>query len=126
LGKLADQKYGEKEILIISLIITLLSTVAIALTASHSFWYWAALLFASRVGIAGVEVMKDTHFYRHISSNDVDVISFFRTSMPVASILVAALATGMLAFLPLVSVFYLTAIVLSLTLFTSFFIVDSK
>lgn len=126
LGKLADKKYGEKEILIISLIITLLSTIAIAVTGTTSFWVWALLLFLSRVGIAGVEVMKDTHFYRHISSDDVDVISFFRTSMPVASIAVAALATGMLAFLPLSSVFYLTAVVLGIALITSFFLVDSK
>lgn len=126
LGKIADKKYGEKEILIISLVIALISTLAIALAETHSFWWWAILLFISRVGIAGVEVMKDTHFYRHISSDDVDVISFFRTSVPLANILVAALATGMLAFLPLVSVFYLTVVVLAGALITSFFIIDSQ
>lgn len=126
LGKLADIKYGEKEILIISFIITLLSTLVIAATESTSFWWWAGILFVSRIGIAGVEVMKDTHFYRHITADEVDIISFFRTSLPVANIVVAAIATGMLAFLPLVSVFYLTAFVLALALITSFFVVDSK
>ncbi len=126
LGKLADIKYGEKEILVLSFIITLISVIVIALTETGSFWWWAGLLFVSRIGIAGVEIMKDTHFYRHISADEVDVISFFRTSLPVANIVVAALATGMLAFLPLVSVFYLTALVLFGALITSFFLVDSK
>lgn len=126
LGKLADIKYGEKEILVVSFLITLISVIVIALTETGSFWGWAGLLFISRIGIAGVEVMKETHFYRHISADEVDVISFFRTSVPVANIVVAALATGMLAFLPLVSVFYLTALVLFGALVTSFFLVDSK
>ncbi len=126
LGRLADIKYGEKEILIISLVITLLSTLVIAFTESSSFWWWALILFISRIGIAGVEVMKDTHFYRHISADDVDVISFFRTSIPVANIVVAAFATGMLAFLPLESIFFLTALVLGGALITSFFLIDSQ
>lgn len=126
LGKLADVKYGEKEILIISLAIAIMSTVIIALLHTSSFWWWAIILFASRVGIAGMEVMKDTHFYRHISVKDVDVISFFRTSLPVANIVVTALATGMLTFLPLYSIFYLTALVLGFALVAAFFLQDSK
>lgn len=126
LGKLADTKYGEKEILILSLAIALVSTIIIATTENHSFIWWATILLISRVGIAGLEVMKDTHFYRHVSADEVDIISFFRTSLPIANILVAALATGLLAFLPLESVFYLTALVLGVAFVTSFFLVDSK
>lgn len=126
LGRLADKKYGEKEILIISLIIAVLTTLLIAKLNTTSFLIWAGVLFVSRIGIAGLEVMKDTYFYRHIGPEDVDVISFFRTSLPFANIVVAALATGMLAFLPLGSVFYLTALVLFGALIMSFTLVDSR
>lgn len=126
LGKMADKKYGEKEILIISLLIATGSMLIMASTTQTSFFWWAGILFISRIGIAGLEVMKDTYFYRHIGPEDIDVISFFRTSLPVANILVAGLATGMLAFLPLASVFYLTALILTLALINTFFLVDSK
>lgn len=126
LGKIADKKYGEKEILIIALLIATVSMLCIASTNQTSFLWWACVLFISRIGIAGLEVMKDTYFYRHIGPEDVDVISFFRTSLPAANILVAGLATGMLAFLPISSIFYLTALVLALALINVFFLVDSQ
>lgn len=126
LGRLADKKYGEKEILIISLLIAIASTFTMAFIGTTSYFWWALILFVSRIGIAGLEVMKDTYFYRHIDAEQVDVISFFRTSLPVANIVVAALATGMLTFLPLESVFYLASLVLTGALFIAFRMVDSQ
>ena len=127
LGWLADTRYGEKEILLISLIIVTLSTLVIAATpVGHSYWWWALILFVSRIGIAGAEVMKDTHFYRHISADEVDIISFFRTSLPIANIVAAAAGTLLLAFWPLVSVFYLTAAMLAGALIISSTLRDSQ
>jgi MFS family permease len=126
LGRLADQKYGEKEMLLVALILTTITLIVIALAPANSFLFWTSILFLSRVGIAGVEVLKDTHFYRHIEAKDVDMIAFFRTSLPMANIAVAALATGMLAFLPLASIFWLTAAVFILVFMSTLYLVDSK
>lgn len=126
LGRLADRSLGEKEIIIVSLVIALIATLLMAITSEKNFLLWTSILFLSRIGIAGLEVMKDTYFYRQVTANDVDVIAFFRTSLPVANICVAAAATSMLAFLPLTSVFYLAAGVLCFALVVASRLVDSR
>jgi hypothetical protein len=84
------------------------------------------VLFVSRIGIAGLEVLKDTYFYRQIGADDVDIIAFFRTAMPLASIVATALSSAMLAFMPLSSVFWLAALVLFLAFISTIFLKDSR
>jgi MFS family permease len=126
LGYLADKRYGEKEMLLVSLALATLSTVVVALLSSESLVWWMVVLFVSRIGIAGLEVLKDTYFYRQIGADDVDIIAFFRTAMPLASIVATALSSAMLAFMPLSSVFWLAALVLFLAFISTIFLKDSR
>jgi MFS family permease len=108
-GRLADMRWGEKEMLLGALAIMILTTGATALTQTTSFIWWAGMLCLSRVGAATLEVLRDSYFYKHIDGDDGDLIAFFRTSRPVGNILAALLAAGTLLFFSLGSVFWLSA-----------------
>lgn len=125
LGVLADRRYGEKEFLIVSLGLSAVATLAIGLFASSSLFFWGALLFLSRVGAAGIEVLRDAYFYKQVDARDDDLIAFFRTARPAANIVGAALAVPMLWLFPLQSVFFLATIVIVSALFSTLSINDT-
>jgi MFS family permease len=110
LGRLADKDWGEKEMLIVSLLVMGVSSGLVAFVDSSSVWAWSAALFATRVGVAAVEVLRDSYFYKRIDGSDVDVIAFFRTSRPAANIAAAAVCGVALFFLPVQAVFGLVAL----------------
>ncbi len=84
LGVLADNKYGEKEMLIIGLAIMAIFMMVIYYTNSNSFIFWLFLLMSVHVGAAFVESMSDTYFYKKIDSDDIAIGNFFRSSRPLA------------------------------------------
>lgn len=63
LGKIADRKYGEKEMMIVSYIILALSVFTFASIEKHTFFSAAVILFISRIGACTLEVMNDTYFF---------------------------------------------------------------
>lgn len=97
-GKLADTRYGEKEMLTIGFIIIALSTLVIFFTNSTSVIFWAALLFGTRIGAAMVEVMCDTYFFKKVSNRDANLIGFYRISRPFSYIIGPLLAMTILYF----------------------------
>jgi predicted MFS family arabinose efflux permease len=125
LGVLADRRFGEKEFLIISLGLSFMITVAVGLFASTNLFFWAVLLFLSRVGAAGIEVLRDAYFYKQIDGGDDDLIAFFRTARPAANVIGALLAIPLLAVFPLQSVFFLASSVLFISLYSSFSLEDT-
>ena len=86
LGRIADKKYGEKEILVLGFLIMGLSTAAMSFFSTDSFIFWAALLFITRVGASMVEIMCDTYLFKKIDESDVNVISLYRSMLPVGYI----------------------------------------
>jgi len=125
LGVLADRRFGEKEFLIMSLGLSFAVTIAVGLFSSTSLFFWAVLLFLSRVGAAGIEVLRDAYFYKQIDGGDDDLIAFFRTSRPAANVIGALLAIPLLAIFPLQSVFFLASGVLLISLFSAFALEDT-
>lgn len=126
LGVLADRYFGEKELLIGSIGIAALATFALPFLDSSNLIVWGIALFLTRVGIAGIEILRDSYFYKQIDGNDMNVISFFRTARPIANIVAAILSVGMLAFFPLQAIFFLVALILSFALLETFFLKDSQ
>ena len=94
LGIIADRKTGEKEWMFFSVLMMGASTAAMYFISSSEIWIWATVLFATRIGAAILEVMRDSYFYKRIDGGDVDVINFFRTSQSLAYI-----ASSVMAFL---------------------------
>lgn len=125
LGVFADKRTGEKEFLIISLFIAAISTGAVAFIEGAGIMLWAATLFATRLGIASIEILRDSYFYKRIDSEDGDLIAFFRTASPVGNIAAATVAGIWLLFFPMESVFLLPAIVLFLALIPAFLLEDN-
>lgn len=126
LGLLADKRLGEKELLLVSIMIVIVSTGYLPFIHNHNIWIWGVALFVTRIGVAGIEVLRDTYFYKQIDGDDADVIAFFRTSRPVANIIGAGIATFLLIFWSLQSVFFAIVVIMSLALFVTLFLDDTK
>ena len=125
LGILADRYFGEKEMLIGSLAIACAATFSLSFLPAGSMAAWGMALFMTRVGIAGIEILRDSYFYKQIDGDSLDIIAFFRTARPLANIVAAILSTLMLLLFPVVSVFFIVAFILFLALLETCFLKDT-
>jgi MFS family permease len=126
LGLLADKKLGEKEMLIAGLIIMGVSAGSVFFITSSAVWVWGAVLFATRIGAAIIEILRDSYFYKKIDGRDMDVISFFRTACSVGYISGAALSALLLVVFPMKYVFLLVAAVTLAGLYPALHLIDNK
>lgn len=99
LGKLSD-KIGEKEFLTLGFIFIAVSTMLIPFITEPSLLIWAGILFATRVGAATIEIMSESYFFKNVSKEDPDIISFFRNTSPLAFILAPLIAIPVFIFTP--------------------------
>ncbi len=125
LGWIADKKIGEKELLLAGIVISCISTIAVGFITTPSVMLWSAILFATRIGAATLEVLRDSYFYKQIDGNDLDSISFFRTARPIANIFSAIIFAPFLVFFPLHSVFFVVAGIFVVTFVSSLSLRDS-
>lgn len=125
-GFLADKKLGEKEMLIFSIIFMGISSGVIYFISSSNIWIWASVLLASRIGASMLEVLRDSYFYKKIDGHDIDLINFFRTSMPLGYILATGISFPLLLFFPVKSVFLLVSAVVFSALIPAFLLEDNK
>lgn len=126
MGVLADKKTGEKEAIIASLIILGASSGIVYFISTPSVFVWSVVLFATRIGAALVEVLRDSYFYKRIDSSDVDLINFFRTALPMGYIAASLISLLLLIFLPLKSIFLVLAAVVFSALLPGIYLLDSK
>jgi MFS family permease len=101
LGRLADKKWGEKEMLSLGFVIIAISTALISFIDGDSMVLWAVILFITRIGASAIEIMCDTYFFKKVDSLDANIISFFRMSSPLAYILGPMVAVIMFSFFSL-------------------------
>jgi len=126
LGVIADKHLGEKELLIVSIMIIIFSTASIPFIHSYSLWVWGTVLFMTRVGAAGIEVLRDAYFYKQIDGDNPDLIAFFRTSRPVATIIGTIIASLVLIFWSLKSIFFVVVIVMICALVATILLEDTR
>ncbi len=110
-GRLADKKWGERKMLIFAFLVMALSVPLISFISTTEVVVWGVVLFATRIGAALVEVLRDSYFYKRIDGSDVGIIDFFRTSKSMAYISFSILSIILLSFLEIKSVFILLSIV---------------
>jgi len=84
LGKLADKKWGEKELMITGFVILGVSTACLTLLEVRSLIAWAIILFITRIGAATAEIMIETYFFKKIDGRDPEVLSMFRITRPLS------------------------------------------
>lgn len=126
LGVLADRYFGEKEMLFGSIVVATLATLLLPFLGVASLVVWGVALFMTRVGIAGIEILRDSYFYKQIDGNDMDIIAFFRTARPLANIVGAIISVIALTLLPLSSVFFIIALMLLFALFQVYYLHDTR
>jgi MFS family permease len=129
LGKMADEKMGEKEILSIGFFLTAISTMALFfIPQNSSLWLWAVLLFITRIGASSIEIMTDTFFFKNVNNLNANIISFFRTSRPVAYVLGPLVASLSLNFVKVESggIFIILGVIMLSGLFFSLRLKDTK
>lgn len=106
LGRKSD-KIGEKKMLMLGFIICAFATVSIPLLATPNVFYWALLLFMTRVGAATIEIMSESYFFKLVTEEHADEISFFRNTAPVSFLVAPIFAVIVLTLTPSFSFIYL-------------------
>ena len=112
LGKLADKKWGEKEILSLGLVIMALSTAALTFVSSTSVALWAALLFVTRVGASAVEIMSETYFFKKVQSSQANIISLYRSARPAAYVIGPLVASILFIFVDFRMIFLALGVIM--------------
>ncbi|MEK7574639.1 MAG: MFS transporter [Patescibacteria group bacterium] len=127
LGRLADKRWGEKEVMSIGFIVIALATAMISFIQTKDMVLWTAILFMTRIGAAMVEIMSETYFFKKVDSSNANVIGMFRTMRPWAYVISPLVATALFAFaLPLKYIFIVLAVIMFLGLHWSLELEDTK
>jgi MFS-type transporter involved in bile tolerance (Atg22 family) len=126
IGKLADNVYGEKEILTIGFLIMGLATLCISFITAHNFILWTTLLFLTRTGASFVEITSDSFFFKQVNQNQTDEISIYRTTRPLGFIVGPIAATFALKFLPYNYIFLFLGITVILGTYWSLALKDTR
>lgn len=126
LGYLADEKYGEKEMIIMGLLIMGVSSALMFFIHSKSIIIWSVILLLTRIGAATVETLRDSYFYKKIDGRDVDLISFFRTTRSVAYLLATGMSAMFLVMLPMKYIFLLIGFLVLSGIYPAIKLVDNK
>ena len=100
IGVIADRWLGEKEMMAVGFLILAIAASTISLFAAASVAGWMALMFISRIGGSLVEVTTESYFFKHTKGTDAKIISFFRLTRPLSSVIGALLGSAALLYLP--------------------------
>jgi MFS family permease len=84
LGRIADTLLGEKEILIGGFILTAFATALLSWIQSDSVLAWSIVLLCTRIGASAVEIMTEVYFFKHVTQEDVELVSLYRIVEPAA------------------------------------------
>jgi MFS family permease len=123
-GRLADKKYGEKEIMSIGFFIMGASVLVMPFLGNNIF-IWTAILFLSRVGASFVEITTESYFFKHVDSRDTGFISLYRLTRPVSIITGALLYAVSIYLSSIASTFFVVSIILFYGLKQSLYLKDT-
>lgn len=98
IGKIADKILGEKEILTLGFLIAGVATIFMTFADSYSFWFWAGILFMTRVGASMIESMNETYLFKKINDSDIDILSLYKSISEVAYTLAPIIASILLIY----------------------------
>ncbi|MFM2357975.1 MAG: hypothetical protein RJA61_712 [Candidatus Parcubacteria bacterium] len=126
IGRLADKKLGEKEILGTGFVIAGLSTALIAFIEVPLFALWALILFTTRVGASFIEITSESYFFKHVKTTDTDLVSFFRITRPLSFIIAPLIASLLLPYITYGTLFGIVGVMMLFGLQYSLRIQDTK
>jgi MFS family permease len=126
IGWIADNKIGEKEMMILGFIVLVASVIAIGSIHNASLLLWAIVMFISRIGCSFIEVTTESYFFKNTTGKDADIISLFRMTRPAANLTGALIGSISLLLLPFSNIFFVLALILFSGIFISFVISDTR
>lgn len=100
IGRLADTRLGEKEMMILGLIIAGSSSLAFLLFTEKELLTWIIILVSSRIGMSLVETTNESYFFKKIDAQDLSAISAQRLASPLAYIIAPLCGIILGAFFP--------------------------
>ena len=99
LGILADKKWGEKEIMVVGVVVLALMTGLLSLVSIDSqIILWSLVFIAMRIGAAMVEVATESYFFKQVDEEDSALISMFRMLAPLGGLLGPLIALAIIPF----------------------------
>ncbi len=126
LGKIADNKLGEKEIMVAGFIIMAVSTAALSFISTPSIIIWSIALFITRIGASAVEVMSESYFYKKIGPKDVHLITFMYTIRSSAYIIGPLFGSLLLSYLDYRFLFAVLGVIMLIGIPTSLHFKDTR
>lgn len=126
LGKIADKKTGEKEILIAGFFITSVATAFFAFNQSTSLVLLTLILFITRIGASMIEIMSETYFFKKVDEGDTELISIFRYTSPLAYLVGPICATVILQLFSYQTLFVVLSLIMLLGIYFTHEIRDTK
>ncbi len=125
-GILADDYIGEKEMMALGFLVLALTMAGVTAVGAAATWVWMTLMFISRFGASMVEVTTESYFFKKVSGSDAAVISLFRLMRPLGSVLGALLGSAALLVLPFHLAFLVLAATMTIGIFLSLFLHDTR
>jgi len=126
LGRLADHKLGEKELLIFGILLMILGTTIFALLDTPLLITYIFALFVARLGASMVEEMSSSYFYKQVDHSQADLISIFTNTRNLALISGPLIGSVVLYTFSLQVVFFVLVGILVLSLAPIFKLHDTK
>ncbi len=99
LGHLADKKFGEKEMLIIGLLILTVTTFLFVIITSTNLFIWAFVLLLSRIGASFVETMSFTYYFKKVGAEDPSLTALFINTQGLGVLIVGTIGVIVAPFL---------------------------
>lgn len=97
LGRIADKRHDEKELLAFGFLIAATATAIFGIVGLKSALVLAIILFFTRVGAATIEIMNESYFFKQIGSDEPTKVSMFRMMYPLAYVVAPVLAIPIIA-----------------------------
>ncbi len=127
LGIIADKKYGEKEMLIIGVVMLILISIIFPNINNVSLFTVAIFLFISRIGASLVESMCTIYFYKKVNAGEISIIALFSSVRVIAYIIMPLISSIILSFsLPIAYIFYFLSLMFIYSLYKLRNLVDTK
>lgn len=126
IGWVADNRWGEKELMAGGFLILAITLAAFAFMTTTSVWPWVALMFVNRIGAALIEVTTESYFFKHTKGTDANLISFFRLTRPLGLVIGSLIGSAALLFLPFNLVFIVFAFALLPAMFLTSTLHDTR
>lgn len=126
LGKIADTKFGEQEIMIAGIVIISISCISLTFITTSSIIVWAFALFMTRVGASAIEVMSESYFYKQIGPQDMHLISFTQVIRSITYFVAPLLGTLILFFVDFRFIFLILGLIMLIGIPLSFHFKDSR